>query len=308
MKGARKPRGGGRTAAILASVFVFTALVACLAPIPTSERTRGPSPTLDATTLAKIPTATPPLPTTLVITISPIPPNIPDFDWTQWPHWTDQDGNCRNARQETLAAESVVPVTFETPDECRVASGEWRDPYTGIHEDDPRVLDVDHLVPLENAHDSGGWGWLSAKRREYANWLDDPDHLTAVTMDANRTKGEKGPEEWRPPDEGYWCRYAVDWTEIKERWGLTMTEPEAEAIVKMLGTCENPVKVSTETGETVPVPTPVPYEGPVYGSCEEAAEAGEERVLGSRGGGEGFPEETVPSARDGDRDGVVCER
>ena len=49
-------------------------------------------------------------------------------------------------------------------------------------------------------------------------------------------------------------------------------------------------------------------ESSVYGSCEEAAEAGEQRVQGSKGGGRGFPQGTVPSARDGDGDAVVCER
>ena len=46
----------------------------------------------------------------------------------------------------------------------------------------------------------------------------------------------------------------------------------------------------------------------VYGSCEEAAAAGEQRVQGSRRGGRGYPKAMVPSARDGDGDGVVCER
>ena len=49
-------------------------------------------------------------------------------------------------------------------------------------------------------------------------------------------------------------------------------------------------------------------ESSVYGSCEEAAEAREERVQGSRGGGRGFPKALVPSARDGDGDGIVCEQ
>ena len=54
-------------------------------------------------------------------------------------------------------------------------------------------------------------------------------------------------------------------------------------------------------------PTAEPEET-MYGSCEEAAAAGEERVQGSRSGGRGFPKALVPSARDGDGDGIVCER
>ena len=46
----------------------------------------------------------------------------------------------------------------------------------------------------------------------------------------------------------------------------------------------------------------------MYGSCEEAESAGEQRVQGSKGGGRGYPKATVPSARDGDGDGIVCER
>ena len=52
-------------------------------------------------------------------------------------------------------------------------------------------------------------------------------------------------------------------------------------------------------------------DGPAYGSCEEAEAAGEERVQGSQSGGKGFPNgpgAIVPSARDGDGEGVVCER
>ena len=49
-------------------------------------------------------------------------------------------------------------------------------------------------------------------------------------------------------------------------------------------------------------------EGTVYRSCEEATASGEERMQGSRGGGRGFPAEMIPSARDGDGDGIVCER
>ena len=48
--------------------------------------------------------------------------------------------------------------------------------------------------------------------------------------------------------------------------------------------------------------------GHAYASCDEAEKTGEQLVQGSEGGGRGFPQSMVPSARDGDGDGVVCER
>ena len=65
--------------------------------------------------------------------------------------------------------------------------------------------------------------------------------------------------------------------------------------------------LGTRVGEHKPEPTEEP-EGSVYGSCEEAESAGEQRVQGSQGGGRGFPNAMVPSERDGDGDGIVCER
>ena len=83
----------------------------------------------------------------------------------------------------------------------------------------------------------------------------------------------------------------------------------------MLGTCDSPPEVEVETLEAMEIrigvhkPTPEPESSsPVYGSCEESSEAGEQRIQRSQGGGRGFPEEMVPSARDGDGDGIVCER
>lgn len=45
-----------------------------------------------------------------------------------------------------------------------------------------------------------------------------------------------------------------------------------------------------------------------YESCEAAEEAGEKRIQGSKGSGRGFPKDIVPSKRDGDKDGIVCEK
>ena len=285
------------------------------APPPAS--TQAPTPVTTRATPTRTPAPGTPTPdptptTTLVITVAEIPVGIPDYSRSEWKHWVDSDGDCQDARQEVLVAESLVPVTFETDRQCRVETGQWWAPHLGHHLDNPSHIDVDHHVPLKNAHLSGGWGWDATKKEQYANYLEGPAHLVAISSRHNRSKGARGPEEWAPPDNALWCDYALDWAEIKQEWNLTMTAVESEIVMDMLGTCENPPEFEVEIRGTMEVrvgvhkPTAEP-DGTVYGSCEEAADAGEVRVQGSRGGGQGFPAETVPSARDGDGDGVVCE-
>ena len=242
--------------------------------------------------------------------MSPTPIDIPEYDRSEWKHWTDEDGDCQDARKEVLIQESLEPVEYETDRECRVEAGRWWAPHLGHHLGNPGHIDVDHHVPLKNAHLSGGWAWDAERKEEYANHLEDDAHLVAISARHNRSKGARGPEEWAPPDNDLWCEYATDWTEIKQRWELTMTPVESEIVMDMLGTCENPPDFEVETlnhMEARPGEHKTRAEKQVYSSCEDTA-AGEERVQGSRGGGRGFPEAMVPSARDGDGDRVVCER
>ena len=69
-------------------------------------------------------------------------------------------------------------------------------------------------------------------------------HLIAVTASANRKKGARGPEEWKPANRGYWCDYAIDWVQIKADWDLSVTNAEWEAVQEMLGTCDTKPSVN----------------------------------------------------------------
>ena len=118
-----------------------------------------------------------------------------------------------------------------------MVSGRWDDPYSGEVFTDPTRLDVDHMVPLRNAQRSGGWEWTKQRRQKYANDLGNPEHLIAVKASENRSKSDRGPDKWAPPNASYHCQYARDWEDIKERWGLEMSTAEAEAVEAMKGTC-----------------------------------------------------------------------
>ena len=256
----------------------------------------------------------------LRVRLASLPAGLPAYDRNDWKHWTDQDGDCQDARQEVLIAESATEVTYRTDRRCRVATGRWLAPYSATVVTDPGDLDVDHMVPLANAHQSGAWDWTSDRKELYANYLERPEHLIAVTARANRSKGARGPDRWKPEDRTYWCQYAIDWVTIKSAWDLTVTGEEHDALRQMLDTCSTPPVLTAAADDPSPVPTatsilmprptrtPTPAPRTTYESCAAAEAAGETRVQGAKGPGRGFPKWMVPSARDGDGDGVVCER
>lgn len=161
---------------------------------------------------------------------------MPEYDRGDWKHWIDEEKDCQKTRAEVLIAESIEQVEL-SPDGCKVVSGKWLDPYTGETFTDPKKLDVDHMVPLKNAHRSGGWEWTYERRTFYANDLNHSESLIAVKASANRSKGAKGPDQWKPSNTDYWCTYATDWEAIKNRWGLSMTDAEKQAVQEMKDSC-----------------------------------------------------------------------
>jgi 5-methylcytosine-specific restriction endonuclease McrA len=153
-------------------------------------------------------------------------------------HWIDADGDCQNTRAEVLIRDDDDgDVSFRSGGKCIVESGTWVDPYTGTTFRNARQLDVDHVVPLKNAHESGAWAWSRERRKQYANSLDDRNHLLAVSASENRRKGAKGPDQYLPPRAAFHCDYVRVWVAIKKEWELEMTDAEGRAVQAVLDRC-----------------------------------------------------------------------
>jgi hypothetical protein len=146
--------------------------------------------------------------------------------------WTEPDGSC-DVRDAALIRDGEG---VEIDSECAITSGRWIDPYTGRTLTDSSEVDIDHVVPLANAWRSGAGsaGWSTADREAYAN---DPTVLLSADAGANRAKGDKGPEAWKPPNGDYHCEYARRWVWIKSEWQLTVNAAERVALSEMLDTC-----------------------------------------------------------------------
>lgn len=143
-------------------------------------------------------------------------------------HWRDPDANGCDAREDALIA---YGKNVKTGDGCKVLSGSWRDPYGGLTYQNPRQLDVDHIVPLAAAWRAGGARWNDLQRYNFAN---SPTVLLPVYLSWNRQKGDKGPEAWRPPLKSFWPRYAALWVDVKAKFRLTVTAAERARLKTML--------------------------------------------------------------------------
>src|SRR6185369_4179662 len=115
-------------------------------------------------------------------------------------------------------------------------SGRWLSPYDNKAVTDPGDLDIDHMVPLAAAWRSGANKWDDTKREQFANDLTRPQ-LLAVTATTNRSKGDQDPSQWKPPNQAYWCTYAVSWIAVKAYWKLTVVAAEKVALEDMLTRC-----------------------------------------------------------------------
>lgn len=156
------------------------------------------------------------------------------YNRKDWPHWVDYDKDCQNARAEALIDASAEPVKFKRNKGCVVTWGKWFDPFTGKTFTKASHLDVDHIVPLKEAHISGGDTWSRKQRRTFAN---DPENLLVVSASENREKGAKDHARWLPDTVGYHCEYVKRWLHVKAKYALAIDAKEEATINTVLAGC-----------------------------------------------------------------------
>ena len=158
---------------------------------------------------------------------------IPEYKRSYFGHgWTTQ--NCQDTRQKVLIEESKTDVVYETSDSCRVRFGVWYDVFNDTVIFNPKGIDIDHFCPLLEAWISGAYRFSKDSLELYANYLEDPEHLIAVSSNANRSKGAKSPDQWLPKNIDYRIEYCKIWCRIKVKWGLSVSEAEFIMLKHML--------------------------------------------------------------------------
>ena len=179
-------------------------------------------------------------------------------------------------------------------------------PYTGRHYRSMRDTDIEHVVAVSEAHDSGLCAAGPTVRRRFAS---DLLNLTLAAPGVNRcgAGGKCGLDaaEWQPPMNKCW--FAARVIAVKRKYRLTVDRREAAALERVLAGCGSTAMIVTAPGGTAATPRDASadalslYDDNGNGriTCKEARRHGIAPVP------RGHP--AYRFMRDGDGDGVVCE-
>ena len=168
-------------------------------------------------------------------------------------HWSDLNGDGCDTREEVLKRDSISKPQVD-PYRCYVVAGDWFSKYDGKKLTDRSDVDIDHVVALKEAWDSGAWSWSDSQRKAFANDMTDSRTLIAVSDRVNMSKGDKDPSNWMPPQRSYWCTYLGDWISIKARWALSMDQSEYGRIKNLLATDCSTLTISSWNAAPVLAP------------------------------------------------------
>lgn len=159
--------------------------------------------------------------------------------------WADLDGDGCRTRDEVLlkTVDRSKPFTVQRQGRCPwdMVAGTWVDPYTAMvmtwtnlnQVNQAEGLPIDHIVSLAEAFRYGAKNWTQQQRVAFGN---DQENLTPTTQAVNRSKSDKDPATWSPPDVGQ-CGYASRYIAVKTRWNLPVDQQQKNALATMLDTC-----------------------------------------------------------------------
>jgi hypothetical protein len=159
------------------------------------------------------------------------------YDRSSFSHWRDPDRNGCDARNDILRRDLNNLVIKSDSNGCKVLGGVLADPYSGKNIDfvfGASLVDIDHVVALSNAWQTGAFQFTSEIRLQFAN---DPLNLLAVSASLNRQKGDGDAATWLPPTKSYRCQYVARQIAVKKKYGLWLTKPEKVAMTTLLAKC-----------------------------------------------------------------------
>ncbi|OCI32812.1 HNH endonuclease family protein [Oerskovia enterophila] len=149
------------------------------------------------------------------------------------PAWSDVDRNGCDTRNGILARDLVDETFKPGTNDCVVLTGTLPyEPYKGgtnvafERGSKDNGLDAEHIVALGNAWISGAQQLDQATRTAFAN---DPLNLVMVDPGQNRAKGDR--------NAAYRCDYVSRQIEVKAKYSLAVTQPEKDAMTKVLDSC-----------------------------------------------------------------------
>ena len=155
--------------------------------------------------------------------------------------WADVNRNGCDTRNDILQRDLTDVVFRIGTKNCVVESGTLIDPYSGTTiyfvkgEKSSMEVQIDHVVALSNAWQTGAFKLTLTKRTEFAN---DPENLMAVQGRLNSQKGDGDAATWLPPLKSYRCTYVSKQIAIKAKYGLWVTAPEKTAMKNILARCK----------------------------------------------------------------------
>ncbi|GAB4097568.1 hypothetical protein GCM10028787_30430 [Brachybacterium horti] len=183
-------------------------------------------------------------------------------------HWRDDvDRNGCDTRNDVLRRDLTAITLKAGTDGCVVLTGTLDDPYGGEEIDFDRSdseVDIDHVVALSDAWQTGASSWDDDTRRAFAN---DPLNLLAVDSGLNRQKSDGDAATWLPPAKDFRCEYVARQIAVKAKYELWVKPAEGDAMERVLGTCDGFAAVEDDD------PTPDRGDGDVVTTAPEEAEA-----------------------------------